>query len=70
MSCHRKQRTTQERRIWPGAEDLQREYPQLRLRRRRSFSCLPNAWDDEMVGRCPFRSWKWRRKTQFKTNNA
>lgn len=56
--CLRRPQTTQERRRWFRDVETCREYPELRLRARRSFRGLPNAWDDIPIGVYDDRSWK------------
>ena len=60
-SCHRRIRTTQERR-WAHAWDDEEFAP--KVRGRRNASNLPNSWDD--YWRYNLKNWKDHRKTQWK----
>lgn len=65
MSYFRRIHTTQERKRWISDEELSKEYPELKLRYARSFSNLPNSWDDIHRSH-ERRSWKIYRENQYK----
>jgi hypothetical protein len=60
-------RTTQERRRWFDAVDWQQQWPQLKLRTRRSAQHLVNAWDYLDRGDARIRSWKRHRRQRSRT---
>jgi hypothetical protein len=65
MGWIRHPHTTQERREWFEATDAAKEWPQLRLRRARASSNLPQAWDDVPKLNGDDRSWKLHRAAQW-----
>lgn len=68
MGCHRKPRTTQERRANGKRGFLEINDYKIKLRPNRSMSNLVEAWDDLMFSYWGHRSWKRHRKTQWKQN--
>jgi hypothetical protein len=65
-SCYRLPSTTQERRAWFAAIDDGYDVGRpVKIRRRRSYRGLPDAWDDWPRAKRG-RSWKVHRRTQYK----
>jgi len=59
--------TTPERRRWTADIQLLQEYPELKLRYRRSIRALPDSWDD--ISAISYNGWKHHRKTQYRIKN-
>jgi hypothetical protein len=59
-------RTTNERRAFGLYIDLAREYNELKVKWRRSYKNLVDAWDDILVSSWHDNGWKSHRKTQYR----
>jgi hypothetical protein len=66
MGFFRHIKTTNERRQWYACMDWKKEYPDIRVRWRRSSKHLPNYYDEAMRSDGEDRSWKNYRLTQYR----
>ena len=65
MGWLRRMKTTQERRRWFADIEILSDYPQMKMRARRSARNLPTVYDDVPKLNGDDRSWKMHRDTQW-----